>query len=203
MILPARGGLFLAWYIVRRRLPYQKGFVFVRFYCNNNSPSLSRLQQHLFLTCWSQDPVTLMLCLVGLVRSAELSSRLQAGFRSALKLSLFWNQWLRKICFPSTTSSEDISLLLLEREEGERERNISVREKHWLVAIHAQTRCHPHPHQRSNPQPRYIPWPGIRPTTFLLRDDAPNNWATPVRIRYALFMVDIRMQGAGESCQDS
>ena len=134
MILPARGGLFLAWYIVRRRLPYQKGFVFVRFYCNN-SPSLSRLQQHLFLTCWSQGPVTLMLCLVGLVRSAELSSRLQAGFRSALKLSLFWNRWLRKICFPSPISSEDISSLLF-RETGRGERKKHQCEREALIGCH-------------------------------------------------------------------
>ena len=39
-------------------------------------------------------------------------------------------------------------------------RNIDVREKHQLVASHM------HPNRGSNPQPRYMPWPGIKPAAF-------------------------------------
>ena len=54
-------------------------------------------------------------------------------------------------------------LLILEREEGgerERERNINVREKHRSVASHV------HPNQGSTPQPRFVPWLEIEPSTF-------------------------------------
>ena len=44
--------------------------------------------------------------------------------------------------------------------EGEREKNIGMREKHWLAVSHM------HPNQRPNPQPRDVPWPGIEPVTF-------------------------------------
>ena len=49
-----------------------------------------------------------------------------------------------------------ICLLMREREK---ERNIYVREKHWLVSSHM---C---PNQGLNP-PRYVPWPGIEPVTW-------------------------------------
>ena len=57
--------------------------------------------------------------------------------------------------------------LLLERE---RERNI-MSEKHWLVV---SCMCL---HWELNPQSRYVPWPGIEPTTFGLWDGSPNSWA--------------------------
>ena len=44
--------------------------------------------------------------------------------------------------------------------EREGERNMDVKQKHWSVAYFM------HPDQRLNPQPRYVPWPGIEPTTF-------------------------------------
>ena len=50
-----------------------------------------------------------------------------------------------------------------EMRDGERERernNIDVREKHWLVASHM------YPDRGSNPQLRYVPWPGIELLTF-------------------------------------
>ena len=46
--------------------------------------------------------------------------------------------------------------------EGERERNIDVREKHQLVASHT------HPNWGPNLQARYVPSLGIEPTTFLV-----------------------------------
>ena len=45
------------------------------------------------------------------------------------------------------------------RREGERKRNIDGREKHQLSS-------HTHPIWGSNPQPGYMPWPGIEPVTF-------------------------------------
>ena len=54
-------------------------------------------------------------------------------------------------------------LLILERGERwerERERNIDVREEHWLLA---SCMC---PNWGINPQPRHVPWPGIKPMTF-------------------------------------
>lgn len=57
-----------------------------------------------------------------------------------------------------------IYLLILER-KGDRERNIDGREtsmweKHQLAASHTCS------NQGSNLQPRYTPWPGIKPTNF-------------------------------------
>ena len=75
--------------------------------------------------------------------------------------------------------------LLLEREET-RERNIDVREKYqcarersinWLLLIYTWTRGHTH--LCPNPQPKYIPWPEIKPATFRLCDNTPINCATP------------------------
>ena len=46
------------------------------------------------------------------------------------------------------------------REREEREREVDVRETHHLVAS-----CM-HPDWGSNLQPTYVPWPGIKPSTF-------------------------------------
>ena len=43
---------------------------------------------------------------------------------------------------------------------GFRKRRREKREKRWSVASYM------HPNWGSNPQPRYVPWPGIKPTTF-------------------------------------
>ena len=57
--------------------------------------------------------------------------------------------------------------LLLEIGEGrekERERNIDVREEHWLVAsLNIRTGL--------ILQPKHVPWLGIKPATFPLRDN--------------------------------
>ena len=58
----------------------------------------------------------------------------------------------------------------LERERG-RERNIDTREKHQLGA---HCTCL---NWGLNPWPRYVSWPGIKPTAFQLWDDTPTNWA--------------------------
>ena len=42
----------------------------------------------------------------------------------------------------------------------ERDSHMDMREKHWSVAFRT---C---PYWGQNPQPRYVPWPGIEPTTF-------------------------------------
>ena len=61
----------------------------------------------------------------------------------------------------------------------EREGNIEVRKKHWLVASHmCLDRDHSHLDQGPNPPLGHVPLPGIKPTTFQLQDDAPTNWAT-------------------------
>ena len=68
--------------------------------------------------------------------------------------------------------------LLLEKEEGKEEgerkgeRYMDVREKHQLIVSYTFSDW------GSNPQPRHVPWPGIEPSTFQLKDDAPTNWAT-------------------------
>ena len=46
------------------------------------------------------------------------------------------------------------------------------REKHQLIASPM------HPNQGSNPQPRYVPRSGIKPTAFWCPDDTPSNGAT-------------------------
>ena len=66
-------------------------------------------------------------------------------------------------------------LLILEREgrDKERERNINVREKHWLVAFSV---C---PDWGMNPKPRHVPWLEIKPKIFWLAEQHPTNWTTP------------------------
>ena len=59
--------------------------------------------------------------------------------------------------------------------EGERERNISVWEKHWSVASRT---C---PNQGPNLQPRHVPWPGIKLATLSFAEGRSSNWATAVR----------------------
>ena len=56
--------------------------------------------------------------------------------------------------------------------ERERERNISVREKHPSAASHTCLDW------GVNSQPRYVPWPGIKPKPYGVQGDTPTNWAT-------------------------
>ena len=62
--------------------------------------------------------------------------------------------------------------MILERgegREGERERNIDVREKHQPAAFHM------HPNQETNLQPRHVPYPGIKPVTFWFEEQHPTS----------------------------
>ena len=73
--------------------------------------------------------------------------------------------YLVKDLFAKSFFKKDFIYLFLERREGreiERERNINVREKYWLVACHMCPDCEP------NLQPRHVLW----------WDNAPTNWAT-------------------------
>ena len=84
------------------------------------------------------------------------------------------------------SSPKGIFLLLLESVER-RERTIDVREKPWLVASHPpQIEECMYPDWGSNPQPRCVPWPGIKSSTSRLQDNVPTNWATLARARGVL-----------------
>ena len=64
-----------------------------------------------------------------------------------------------------------IFIVLLEKEgevEREKERNIDGKEKHQLVA---SLMC---PDWGLNPQPRHVPWPGLKPMTFQFIGQCPN-----------------------------
>ena len=52
---------------------------------------------------------------------------------------------------------------------------------HWLPPICTWTGDYMCPDWGLNPQPRYVPWLGIKPTTPWLRNDAPTNWVTSLR----------------------
>ena len=68
--------------------------------------------------------------------------------------------------------------LFLERGEGkekERERNISV----WLPLT-----C---PHWGPDPQPRHMPWLGIKPATLWFAGQCSIHWATPARVKACTF----------------
>ena len=59
--------------------------------------------------------------------------------------------------------------------KGEREGNINVREKHWLVASRM------YPDGGLNLQPRYVPWPGIELVTFWYTGWWSNQLSHPAR----------------------
>ena len=59
--------------------------------------------------------------------------------------------------------------------EGERERNIDVREKHWSIA---SLKC---PDQEQNPQPKYMPDWESNLWHLDAQDDSPTNQATLAR----------------------
>ena len=69
------------------------------------------------------------------------------------------------------------------RREKERERNIDVREKHWLIASPT------HPYWGPNPQPRCVPWQGMEPVTFCFMAWCSTNWDTLVRAYVSFFKI--------------
>ena len=73
-----------------------------------------------------------------------------------------------------------------EGREKERERNINVREIHWLVASHM------HPDQGPNLKPRHVPWLKIEPITLHFAECCPTRWATPVRAWKIIFKTQNR-----------
>ena len=83
------------------------------------------------------------------------------------------------------SSSEDIFLLLSERgkrkRSGEKETSVRERSTDWLPPARTRTEDHTHPDLKLNPQPRYVPWRKIKPTTFWLWEDAPTNRGIPAR----------------------
>ena len=73
-----------------------------------------------------------------------------------------------------SSPKDTISLLLDRVKKRGRERNIDVREQHWLAASHKcldQALYAPGP--GIDPQPRYVLWLGITPANFLLWDGVP------------------------------
>ena len=65
--------------------------------------------------------------------------------------------------------------IYLDRGAGrERERNINV----WLPL--------PHPHWGRGPQPRHVPWPGVKPVTLWFAGWHSIHWATPARAPHDL-----------------
>ena len=89
--------------------------------------------------------------------------------------------------------------LFLERGEGrekKRERNMDVREKHWLVASYTSA------DQGPNLQPRHVPRPGIGLATFHFVGWCPTNWVTPVRAPRRFFLCDIVLGDLALSTQE-
>ena len=66
-----------------------------------------------------------------------------------------------------------------EGREEERERNIDVREKHWLAAFW--------PGWGPKPQPWHVPWLEIQPVTTRFAGQRPTSWATPARVAQCSF----------------
>ena len=75
------------------------------------------------------------------------------------------------------------------RRKGEREGNIDLREKHCLVAS-----CM-HPDWEPNPQPRHVPWLGIKPATLHFVGWHPTNWVTPAEQHYFLLISGVLLSG--------
>ena len=74
--------------------------------------------------------------------------------------------------------------MFLERGEGRekgRERNINVEEKHQSVAS-----CNT-PNRGPGPQPRHVPWLGLKPATLQFVGRCPIHWATAVRALTVIF----------------
>ena len=98
---------------------------------------------------------------------------------------LYTLKWLTfyYMAFISTFFTRFLKNLYLERAEGkekERERNIKV----WLPLMH------PHcPNRGPGPQPRHVPWLGIKPTTLWFAGQHSIHWATPARATSTFFKL--------------
>ena len=86
--------------------------------------------------------------------------------------------WLHKVGFIFLLSLFilDFIYLFLERGEWGREKHRCARETLIGCFSHA-------PNRGPGPQPRRVPWPGIRPVTFQFEGWHPTHWATPVRVK--------------------
>ena len=92
--------------------------------------------------------------------------------------------WLPSLFFFLIFTWEYICSLILEREEGrERERDIDVREKHWLVTSRK------HPSQALNLQLRYESCLGIQPAAFLCTDWHSSRLSHPARAGYQFLVT--------------
>ena len=76
-----------------------------------------------------------------------------------------WRQYIRYMI--STYFLRFYFIIFRKRKRWER--NIDAREKHWLVAY---CTC---PDWGPKPQPRYVPWPGMKPVTFHFVEQCPTN----------------------------
>ena len=66
--------------------------------------------------------------------------------------------------------------------EKERERKIGVWENHWSVASCMHLNWGP------GPQPKHVPWPGIKLVTFCFVGWLPSNYATQIRAAHMFLM---------------
>ena len=79
----------------------------------------------------------------------------------------------------------------MEGREKKRERNISVREKYWLVAS-----CM-HPNQGLNPHLRHVPQLGIELVNFSFAGQCPMKRATPIKAEFTFLRFHISVGSYG------
>ena len=83
-----------------------------------------------------------------------------------------------------------LSLEKGEEREKERERNIDVREIHWLIGFFLHS-----PNWGPGPEPRHVPWPGIKPVTLWFAGWYSIHWATPARAKIISFSIFFFLKG--------
>ena len=94
-------------------------------------------------------------------------------------------------------SSLDMFSLFFRESKREGETSMQDRSIDWLPLIRAQTRDHTCLNRGPNLQPRYVPSPGIKPTTFQLQDNTPANAAT----RAGALWLTLKQQNTAETGQ--
>lgn len=186
----AMGGTTLSFSKVHFLVYHQPGGL------DGASEHLSSQPQSLFWVrvCWSPAQK-----LRGL-RCCLLNDRMESAFlspRTPLSPSCLSNRRsLNIVCtfFPFSffkSSSEDMFIDFWR----ERQRNTDVREKHRSAASHT------HLDQESNPKPSYVPWRGIKPTTFRCME-----WRSNRITQLGLYFFWQKITGFGGalfSCWDS